>query len=190
MKTWFNFIIMAIILSGAVIAADWTPTGDQDFSVYVDPQMELNGKVYATVSIDQSMYPGNAKCVDMLFYTNGSRYMHIQSNPTLASSSAVSLRVGSVTPEEKGYFDINDGIGTVYFRDKDIIPYNNFTLVVLCNVGNVSLIYEEAINPVWRTAFKSLPARGVWFADGDNASMIIIVLAALALILLFIWAKS
>lgn len=189
MKNWINFIIIAIILSTFSLAADWVPTGNTDFDVYIDPQAELSGKVYATVSIDQSLYPGDAKCVDMLFYTNGTKYLHIQSNPTLASSSTVSLRVGSVSPEEKGYFDIQNGIGTIYFRDKDVIPYNNFTLVVVCNVGNNTLIYEEDVSPTWRVAFKSLPSRGVWFAQDENASMIIFVLAVLALFLMWVFFK-
>jgi hypothetical protein len=182
-------LFIAILAISIVSAIDYTPTGDQDFNVYIDPQMELSGKVYATVSIDQAEYPGDAKCVDMIFYTNGTRYMHIQSNPTLASSGGVNLRVGAVSPEEKGYFDIKDGIGTIYFRDKDVIPYNNFTLVVLCNVGNQSLVYEENVNPVWRAAFKSLPSRGVWFAESDNADMIVLVGVSLFLIVLFVFYK-
>ena len=114
----------------------------------------------------------------------------MQSNPTLASSSAIAnLRVGAVTPEEKGYFDIKDGIGTIYFRDKDVIPYNNFTFVVICNLGNQTLVYEEFVSPVWRVAFKSLPSRGAWFAESDNADMIVVVFAALLLLLMIVLAR-
>ena len=188
-KSFAILFFIAILAISLVQALDYTPTGDQDFDVYIDPQMELSGKVYATVSIDQTTYPGDAKCVDMIFFTNGTRYMHVQSNPTLASSDSFSLRVGAVSQEERGYFDIKDGIGTIYFRDRDIIPYNNFTLVVLCNVGNQSLVYEEDVNPVWRVAFKSLPSRGVWFAKSENADMIVIVAAFIFFVALFIFYK-
>lgn len=178
-----------LCLSLFVMAADYTPTGSQDFNVYIDPQPELSGKVYATVSIDQSLYPGDAKCVDMLFWRNGSKYLHVQSNPTLASSGTVNLRIGSVTPEEKGYFDIKDGIGTIYFRDNDVMPYTNFTFVVLCNVGNTSLVYEENVNPVWRVAFKTLPSRTAWAARSENMDMIVIVGVVFVLMLMFIWYR-
>lgn len=181
--------IMLLLLVGLVAAADWTPTGSTDFSVYIDPSAELSGKVYATVSIDQSTYPGDAKCIDMLFYTNGSKYTHIQSNPKLTDGSGINLKVSGQSPEDKGYFDIKDGIGTIYFRDNDVIPYNNFTFVVLCNVGNTSLVYEEEVSPVWRVAFKSAPARGAWFAESNNADMIVIFAVFVLLTFLFIWNK-
>jgi len=185
-----SYILVSIMLCGVAMAGQYTLTGDQDFGVYIDANAYLGDKVYATVSIDQSLYPGDAKCVDMIFFKNASALIHIQSNPPLADTTRFNMRQQAITPEEKGYFDIKDGVGTIYFRDKDIVPYNNFTFVVLCNVGNQSLVYEENnMKPIWREAFKALPARGAWLADGDNAAMIIIVLITVGLIVMFIWAK-
>jgi hypothetical protein len=191
MNNKYFVLILLILLSAFYVSAEnYVLTGNKDFSVYIDPNPELSGsKVYATVSIDQGSYPGDAKCVDMIVYKNGSTYLPVQSNPTLASSGGVNLRIGSVTPEERGYFDINDGIGTIYFRTDNFIPYNNFTIVVLCNVNGTSLVYEEAVNPVWRQAFKSLPSRGVWFGQQGNADMIVLVGVVVILVLLFVYYK-
>ena len=190
----FIVLFLSIVLAVSfVCAADYTRTNKKDFDVYIDPAAELSGFVYGTVKIDTSTYPGeDFKCVTDIFFFNGTtnKLMHVQSNPPHSPQDRmVIFSTPTTSPETLGYFPTYNGIGNIYYRSKDIIAYNNFTLVVLCNSNQSQLVYEENINPVYKAAFKDLPSRGVWFAQSDNADMIIIVGAVLFIAALFIFYK-
>ena len=174
-------------MSFSVIASDYTKTGATDFDVYIDSGAELSGYVYSTIKIDQTTHPGTYKCVNMLFFDGASGLIHIQSNPPHSPQNRMAIFSNPATsPETLGYFPIHNGIGNMYFRDKDVIPYNNFTLVVFCNSENgTQLVFEKDVSPVWRTSFKQMPSRGVWFAENDNGVMLIVV--GLVLIMVFVF---
>jgi hypothetical protein len=193
MKTW-PVVLVLLLLPALVQAADYTKTNLKQFQVYTDPAAELSGYVYQTVRINLSQYPGEEfKCVTSVFYHNGTQggLMHVQSNPPHSPQNRAAIFSNPAqSPETLGYFPIFNGIGNTYYRSKDLIPYNNFTLVVFCNSNTTQLVYEEDISPVYREAFKDLPSRGVWFNESENADVIVIVGVVLILILMFIWYKS
>jgi hypothetical protein len=178
-----------MLVLATVSAEEYVKTGAKDFNVFVDKAEELNGFVYATVNINQTTE--DFKCVDMLFFDNGTSLVHIQSNPPHSPQDRLAIFSNPAnSPETLGYFPIFNGVGNIYFRDKDVVPYNNFTLVVLCNSANgTQLVYEEDISPVWRTAFKELPSRGVWFARDGNGTTIIVVGVVLIMILMFVYFR-
>jgi hypothetical protein len=182
--------LVLILLCSAVLSETYTKTGAKDFNVFIDPQAELSGFVYGTVRINMTAYPGEEfRCVDSVFYDNGT-LTHIQSNPPHSPQNQIEIFSNPAqSPETLGYFPIQNGVGNIYYRSKDLIPYNNFTLVVFCNSNNSQLVYEEDISPVYGQAFKDLPSRGVWFAQGGNADMIVIVAVVLLLLVMFIFYK-
>ena len=168
---WSLLILMVLLSSIFVVAEDYTPTSRQDFNVWLDKEPYLDGKMYATVDILDyaSTYPGeDFKCISLIFAVENGTYIHVQSNPVLAGSGGVSLRLGAVTPEERGYFTITNGLGNVYFRSFNQVAGVDFLYVVKCNSNDSALIWEDTTIPVYREAGKTLPGRMTWLTSGQN----------------------
>lgn len=192
MKNKYFLILLLILLAPVVNAMTYTPTGRQDFSVYVDSQPELDDFVYASVEINQTKYPGDFKCITMLFANQSGTFLHVQSNPPHLNPTKMGVVVPNKevvsSPEALGYFPVHNGLANVYFRAKDVIAYNNFLFVVICKSNSTELIYEESLHPLYREFGKDLPSRGVWLARSENADKIVFVLAVVFLVILFlIW---
>ena len=187
------FLILTLILPLA-IAADYTPTGKTDFSVYSDSDLELSGYVYSTVEINISAYPNEAfKCITMVFANESGTFIHVQSNPPHLPPAKLGIinpkTEGDTSPEALGYFPVNNGLANVYFRNDDIIAFNEFLYVIKCNSNSSQLVYEEIFNPNYKEFGKELPSRGAWFAQSENADTIVIVVAVLFILGLFIFAR-
>jgi hypothetical protein len=191
--------LVLILLSLCVTAEDYVKTGAKDFSVYIDPSAQLSGFVYGTVKVNMTGHEGDTfKCINSVYYDKGGgQLMHVQSNPPHSPQNRwMVFSNPAESPETLGYFKLENGVGNIYYRSKDLIPYNNFTLVVFCNSDGVAhggvideLVYEEDISPVYGQAFKSLPSRGAWFAESQNADMIVIVVVVILLIIMWIWYR-
>lgn len=166
--------------------SNYSVTGKQDFTVYSDDQAYLHGRVYDSIDLGSANYNDEFHCVVMIFETGEKRL--IQTNPERKKAGSF---FGSATsseselPEILGYFKIVQGLGNVYYRDADIIAYTNFLKVIKCNSNSTELIYEEQITPVYREAFKSAPARGVWITESAPVAAFVIVF--LLLVAAFIW---
>jgi hypothetical protein len=186
-KAYLIFVLLLLAVP-IVFAGTYTLTGRQDFNVYSDPGAEMGGKIYQTVSINNTDYPGEEfKCITMIFYRDSSNILtHVQSNPPLSSSMVVG-RPDPDSPEAMGYFRVNNGLANVYYRNDNIVAYNNFTYVIKCNSNNTELVYEEAINPMYKSVGKDLPSRGVWFKE--NADYIVLIFAAGLLFVMFAYYK-
>lgn len=188
------FVLMALLLLPLALAADYTPTGRTDFSVFSDQAADLSGYVYSTVEINQTAYPGeDFKCVTMLFANESGTFIHVQSNPPHINPTPLGILNPNeeiqTSPEARGYFQVNNGIANVYYRNDDIIAYNEFLHVIICKSNQTTLVYEETLNPNYKEFGKDLPSRGVWLAKSENADTIVIVVAVIFLVLLFIFAR-
>lgn len=153
---------------------------------------ELEGYVYSTIEINQSAYPGEEfRCLTLIFANQNGTYLHVQSNPPHIMPTTMGIlspnsRI-TTSPEALGYFPVSNGLANVYFRSKDIIAYNDFLYVILCNSNQSSLVYDQNLSIIYKEFGKSLPSRGVWFAESDNADTIVLVVAALGVVLMFVW---
>ena len=183
MNKFNSSIILVILLCLPFVMADkYTPTAATDFAVYIDPNPYMDGKMYAT--IDMGANPDVVyRCITMAFI-NQSGFTHVQSNPILAESSGISLRVGAVTPEENGFFTITNGLGTVYWRKFNQVAGMEFLYVVKCNNDNATLTWEGYEVPEYREIGKTLPGRAIWVTNTPNIGFIIFIWL-LALVLLF-----
>jgi hypothetical protein len=166
MKLYIILTIICLAMVGIVHADDYTVTNAHDFNVWFDSKPYLDGRMFATVSIDD--LTSTYRCISLVFTEENSSYIHVQSNPPSASSGGINLRVGAVTPEEKGYFEVKNGIGNVYFRDFNQVAGANFLYVVKCNSDNSSLTWEGDTIPGYREAGKTLPGRMTWLTSGMN----------------------
>ena len=193
MKTAYMWFILFLLVLPIALAADYTPTGAKNFTLYTDAVPELATYVYSTVIINESLYPGEVfRCVTNIFAQQNTTYLHVQANPEAVKKQAIV--VGGTTPcpqcpEELGYFPVNNGLANVYYRSKDIIAYNGFLYVVICRSNQTQLVYEQNITPVYKEFGKELPSRGVWFANGKNADTIVIVVVGILFVILFIYFK-
>jgi len=170
MKKCVIFAVFLLLFSSLVLADDYTPTAKKDFSVWLDPEPYLDGKMGATVDIPDysSAYPGeDFRCITLIFAVENGTYIHVQSNPVL-SAPAVLVRTDGKSPEELGYFTITNGLGNVYFRSFNQVAGVDFLYVVKCNSNNTALIWEDTEIPTYREAGKTLPGRMTWLTGGQN----------------------
>jgi hypothetical protein len=166
----YILLILGLLLCSFVIADDYTKTGTQDFSLWLDSKPYLDGKMYATVDIPDyaSSYAGETfNCVSLIFTNESGEYIHVQSNPELSQPGILS-RTDGKSPEELGYFPVTNGLGNVYFRKFNQVSGINFLYVVKCNSNSTSLVWEGAILPGYREAGKTLPGRMTWLTSGAN----------------------
>lgn len=200
---------MFLLVFTLVQASDYTPTGRQDFQVWIDPQPTLEGYVYSSVeipvtngqivvilgetnvSMTYNVTDLDWKCINILFaYDNSSgtpRYIHVQSNPPHDPPNLIGSGETGQRPEDLGYFQIHAGLGNMYFRNSGLVAYNQYLFVAKCANGNASLIYEEDISPLYKEFTGGAAARGVWFTQ--NASYIVLFLAVIFLVFLFIYFR-
>jgi len=199
-KLWLVLCVVLLSSIAVVNAGNYTITGAKDFDVYIDDHEYMSGFIYGTISINQTSHAGDWKCVNMIYHygnatgairgAGGALTEHVQSNPPHSPQNRIAIFSNPApSPEILGYFPVPSGLGNMYIRSDDIIPYNEFYLIVLCNQNGTQLVYEESISPVWKEALKSLPSRGVWFAKGGNATMIVFAIAVLFIVFLFIYNK-
>jgi hypothetical protein len=194
MKKILCLALFLLLLLPIVLSADYVPTGRADFAVYADPNPELSDFVYTTVKINESVYPNEVfQCITMVFANQSGTNIHVQSNPPHINPARYLIlnpnEEMQTSPEALGYFPVHNGIANVYYRSKDIIAYNSFLYVIFCNSNQTQLVYEEYLNPVYKEMGKSLPSRGVWFAQSENASTFAIVAAFILLLLMFIYYR-
>lgn len=194
MKKTIPLVALLLLVMPMVFAANYTVTGRTDFDLFSDQEADLDGFVYSTVRINQSFYSGEEfKCITMLFANESGVLLHVQSNPPHVNP----MRLGLInpnsrmttSPEALGYFQVNNGIANVYYRSKDVVAYNEFLYVVMCNSNNTSLVYEESLNPNYKEFGKDLPSRGVWLAKSENAEKLVFVVAVVFIILMFIYFR-
>lgn len=187
-----DFIVLTIalfILAMAVSAhaENYTYSDTKDFTVYMDDAPYLNGRMYA--SVDLSAYADeNFKCISLIFADENGTYIHVQSNPVLASPSWFKRTDGS-SPDELGYFPIENGIGNVYFRDDNLVGYAEFLYVVKCNSANSSLVWENLERPVYKELGKELPARGAWLSSQGTMLGAIVFIVILVIIMWLLAAR-
>jgi hypothetical protein len=196
MKKVLCLALFLLVMLPIVLSVDYTLTGRRDFVVYADENPELASYVYTTVNINESAYSGeDFKCITMLFAEQNGSYLHVQSNPPHINPMVGIVGVlnpnseMSNSPEALGYFPVHNGIANVYYRSQDVIAYNSFLYVILCNSNQTQLVYEEALNPVYKEMGKSLPSRGVWFAQSGNASTFAFVAGFVLVVLTFIFYR-
>jgi hypothetical protein len=163
--------------------SNYSVTGRQDFTVYSDTQAYLHGRVYDTVNLGSSYLNDEFHCIVMLF--DSVQKNMIQTNPEKKKAGSVFSATASESelPEIKGYFTVTNGIGNVYYRDADIVAYNDFLMVIKCNSNSTELVYEEQITPQYKEPFKSAPARTVWLIQDMQTTIIVIVFAIILLAL-------
>lgn len=166
--------------------SNYSLTHKQDFTVFSDTEAYLHDRVYDTIDLGSAYYNDEFHCVVMLFDTDERRL--IQTNPEKKKAgslfSAATSSEGEL-PEIAGYFKIENGVGNVYYRDTDVIGYTEFIKVIKCNSNSTELIYEENIVPQYKEAFKSAPARGVWFIE--SVPIAVFVVALLLMIVLWLY---
>jgi hypothetical protein len=193
MRPLFLLILLFLLLP-FVFAANYVPTGRTDFETYADSVPELADFVYTTIRINVSAYPGEEfKCVTAVFANQSGTFLHVQSNPPHVNPARHLVfnpnKEMQNSPEALGYFPVHNGVANVYYRSKDIIAYNSFLYVIFCNSNQTQLVYEVDLRPVYKEMGKSLPSKGVWFAQSENASTFAIVAAVVLLLLMFIYYR-
>ena len=188
----YSYILMVLLFTGLVCAADYVPTGAKDFTVYADVGADLSGYVYSTVVINESAYSGEEfKCITMIFAEQNGTFIHVQSNPPHIAPTNLGIispnKDVQTSPEALGYFAVHNGLANVYFRSVDLVAYNTFLYVIKCNSNQTQLTYEENLTPNYKEFGKDFPSRGVWFAQPGNADTIVFVAAVLGLVAVFVW---
>jgi hypothetical protein len=164
--------------------SNYSVTGRQDFTVYSDTEAYLHGRVYDNVDLGSTYLNDTFQCVVMIFESDEKRL--IQTNPEIKKAGKVFSGATSSEanlPEIKGYFEVQNSIGNVYYRDDDIVGYTTFLKVIKCNSDTTELIYEEQITPQYLEPFKSVPSRGVWFIQ--NAGIVVFIIVAVFLLAMF-----
>lgn len=166
--------------------SNYTVTDRQDFTVFSDTEAYLHDRVYDSIDLGSAYYNDVFHCIVMIFETQDKRL--IQTNPEKKKAGRLfsgATSSESELPEIIGYFKIEKGVGNVYYRDVDVIGYTAFLKVIKCNSNSTELIYEEEITPQYKEAFKSAPARGVWFIESLPIAVFVVALSLLIILFLY-----
>jgi len=155
--------------------SNYTLTGRQDFTVYMDSEPELKQKVYQTVDLGDARRSGSYACVVQVFGRNQfDEWVLVQTNPERQIQARMFGSPDLNQPESLGYFPTMNGIANTYFRNDNLYGYMNFNLVVQCTSNSSSkLVYEEAIMTTYSPAGRLPVSRGVWLNQGGNAYYIL-----------------
>jgi hypothetical protein len=180
-------LVLVATLCPIVLAENYVPTGSKDFSVWIDPQPYLDGKMYATVDMG-STYEPEYKCVTVVFAVQpNNTYIHVQSNPELAKPGMF-VRTDGTSPEELGYFKVTNGVGTVYFRKFNQITGINFLYVVKCNTDTDQLVWEDTEFPTYREIAKGARGYTAWFASQEDIGFVVAMAIGVIIVIFLIIA--
>lgn len=147
----------------------------QDFTLECDPQPIIADRIPCFINLnDNKVY----KCWSMISQSNGTGSMgnYLQVNPdTTEYQGTVIFGKKSETRE---YFDIQNGVGSIYYTSKSLVGDTEYLLGVKCvdEQGNIKFS-EQKIRPVYES-LDTVAARGVW-AKVNFGGIIVILLSIL-----------
>ena len=170
----------------------YTLTARQDMTVYTDSEAYLKPEIYQTIDFG----PTNTtyKCVVMIFDRDNKNLL--QSNPRRQKRDAdvlsisTDLNLEDNSPEYLGYFKSENGLVNTWYQKDLLIGYDTFIYVAKCHGSDGSeKVFEELIIPHYWEAFKSTPARWVWWTDSASVSTWMIFFIAISLLILYLAIK-
>jgi len=150
--------------------SNYSLTAKQEFTVYLDEQPELKGKVYQMIDLGNSRRGEEYACIVQIFGRSDATgaWVLVQTNPERKVQARILGNPDVNQPESLGYFPTVKGMANVYFRNDNIVGYSDFQYVAQCSNNATALIYEEPISTRYSPAGRTLVARGVWLTDGVN----------------------
>jgi hypothetical protein len=109
---------------------------------------------------------------------NGTQGNYLQVNPQKTEYQGT-LFLGKVA-ESREYFEVPNGLGSIYYTSKSIVGDTSYLLGVKCvdPDGNIKMS-EQLINPVYED-LNSVASRGVWAKN--NIGPIIVILISILVV--------
>lgn len=188
---------LARLIVEVVGFSNYTLTGRQDFTVYMDAQPELRKKTYQTVDLGDARRSGNYACIVQVFGRDrdvaSDAWVLVQTNPERKVQARILGNPDVNQPESLGYFPTVNGIANTYIRGGELPGYSDFQLVFQCTSNSSNkLIYEEEISTRHIPLGRKTAGRGVWLTDDTNAFYLVIYIIVgfvLVFLLVGIWRR-